>query len=148
MAGNLKMTMPSAFTTAMLAWGLASNRNGFAKTKGAIANAEQQVVWGADYLLKMLYAPSAGSLYVIHQVRAGPDMLYGAEDSYISEVIDILLPTALCCMSMGSQHARQGLLAALGPVCNTFGGRSGHPPSLPLSCILIEHGHDCSSRAV
>ena len=69
MAGNLKMTMPSAFATAMLAWGLVSFKGGYQQSSGASSHTEQQVQWGADYLLKTLYSPAAGSYYVIYQVQ-------------------------------------------------------------------------------
>lgn len=69
MAGNLKMTMPTAFTTAMLAWGLVSFRDGYSKQAGAIPRVDQQIVWGADYLLKLVSSSSPSSFSIIYQVR-------------------------------------------------------------------------------
>ena len=41
-AGNLKMTMPTAFTTSLLAWGLLSFGSGYSQSN-ATANSMQQI---------------------------------------------------------------------------------------------------------
>ena len=53
LAGDLKLTMPTAFTTAMLAWGLLAFPEGYAKA-GQTASALESVRWGTDYLLKTI----------------------------------------------------------------------------------------------
>lgn len=62
LAGNLKMTMPTAFATTMLAWSLLSFRQG-----SSAAAVQQQVTWGADYLLKTVQS-SNGAFYIAYQV--------------------------------------------------------------------------------
>lgn len=69
LAGNLKMTMPTAFTTAMLAWGLVSFGPGYAEDPGTVLEVQQQVVWGADYLLKTVL-PNGPGFDLIYQVKA------------------------------------------------------------------------------
>ena len=64
-SGLLKMTMPTAFTTAMLAWGLLSFPAGY-KSAGVTNAAEAEVAWGADYLLKAVGGTQAP--YLISQV--------------------------------------------------------------------------------
>ena len=68
MAGNLKMTLPAAFSTALLAWGLLSFPAGYAKQTGATAYTAQQVEWGADYLLKTISPASGGGYNLVYQV--------------------------------------------------------------------------------
>ena len=68
LAGNLKMTMPTAFTTAMLAWGLLSFGSGYSQEPGLSLKVEQQVVWGADYLLKTVKSNGQG-FDLIYQVK-------------------------------------------------------------------------------
>ncbi|CAL8466081.1 g5617 [Coccomyxa elongata] len=50
-AGDLKMTMPTAFTVSMLAWGMLAFPGGYAKA-GNIGAGLGNVRWGSDYLLK------------------------------------------------------------------------------------------------
>ena len=45
------MTMPIAFTTAMLAWGLVAFPKGY-EAAGKTAAAAESVKWGTDYLRK------------------------------------------------------------------------------------------------
>ena len=73
-AGNLKMTMPTAFTTAMLAWGLLSFGSGYSQEPGLSLKVEQQVVWGADYLLKTV-SPNGQGFDLIYQVRSFDDIM-------------------------------------------------------------------------
>ena len=63
------MSMPTAFTTAMLAWGLVSFGPGYGQEEGAQLKVQKQVVWGADYLLKTL-KPNGQGFNLIYQVRA------------------------------------------------------------------------------
>ncbi len=67
LAGNLKMTMPTAFTTAMLAWGLISFGTGYAQEPGLTLKVQQQVVWGADYLVKTV-VPNGQGYNLVYQV--------------------------------------------------------------------------------
>jgi endoglucanase len=53
--GNLKMTMPIAFTTSMLAWGMLAFPDGYAEagtTKGVL----EQVQWSCHVILYTLCA--------------------------------------------------------------------------------------------
>ena len=54
-AGDLKMTMPTAFTTAMLAWGLLAFPAGY-KSAGQTEEALTTIRWGTDYLMKTVRA--------------------------------------------------------------------------------------------
>ena len=67
LAGNLKMTMPTAFTVAMLAWGLNSFGAGYAVEEGANLEVQEQLVVGADYLLKTA-RPSGQGYILVYQV--------------------------------------------------------------------------------
>ena len=67
LAGNLKMTMPTAFTTAMLAWGFISFGTGYAQEPGLTLKVQQQVVWGADYLVKTV-VPNGQGYNLVYQV--------------------------------------------------------------------------------
>ena len=58
-AGDLKMSIPTAFTTSLLAWGMLAFPAGYAAANQTYAG-EQSVRWGADYLLKTLIANSTG----------------------------------------------------------------------------------------
>lgn len=51
--GDLKLTMPTAFTTAMLAWGLLAFPSGYSDA-GHTEAALDSVRWGTDYLLKIV----------------------------------------------------------------------------------------------
>lgn len=68
LAGNLKMTMPAAFTTAMLAWGLLSFQSGYSQQPDLPLKVQQQVIWGADYLLKTV-KPSSQGFNLVYQVQ-------------------------------------------------------------------------------
>ncbi|KAK9785110.1 hypothetical protein WJX73_006875 [Symbiochloris irregularis] len=50
-AGDLKLTMPTAFAVTMLAWGLLAFPSGY-ESAGQTAHVRQTVRWGTDYLLK------------------------------------------------------------------------------------------------
>ncbi|KAK9826822.1 hypothetical protein WJX81_004238 [Elliptochloris bilobata] len=72
MAGTLKLTMPTAFTVAMLAWGLLEFPEGYARA-GQMARAHDNLRWGADYLMKTISRPVAGGsryqdFYIAYQV--------------------------------------------------------------------------------
>ena len=58
-AGDLKMSVPMAFTTSLLAWGMLAFPSGYAAANQTHAG-QQSVRWGADYLLKTLIANSTG----------------------------------------------------------------------------------------
>lgn len=58
-AGDLKMSVPTAFTTSLLAWGMLAFPSGYAAANQTYAG-QQSVRWGADYLLKTLIANSTG----------------------------------------------------------------------------------------
>lgn len=64
-AGLLKMTMPTAFTTATLAWGLLTFPQGY-RDAGATAAARAELTWGAKYLLKAVGGVNAP--YLVSQV--------------------------------------------------------------------------------
>ncbi|KAK9803849.1 hypothetical protein WJX73_008180 [Symbiochloris irregularis] len=68
-SGMLKMTMPHAFTTALLAWGLLSFPQGFAES-GQTINAQAELTWGANYLLKAVGGTNVS--YLISQVGSYP----------------------------------------------------------------------------
>ncbi|KAK9804363.1 hypothetical protein WJX72_009368 [[Myrmecia] bisecta] len=57
--GNVKLTMPAAFTTSMLAWGVLAFSNGYQSSQ-QMDWAKESVRWGADYLLKT-YKPLAAN---------------------------------------------------------------------------------------
>ncbi|KAK9842280.1 hypothetical protein WJX81_004432 [Elliptochloris bilobata] len=58
-AGDLKMSVPTAFTTSLVAWGMLAFPAGYAAANQTYAG-QQSVRWGADYLLKTLIANSTG----------------------------------------------------------------------------------------
>ena len=64
-SGMLKMTMPHAFTTALLAWGLLSFPHGFNDSSQTV-NAQAELTWGANYLLKAVGGTNVP--YLISQV--------------------------------------------------------------------------------
>lgn len=66
-AGIMKMTMPHAWTTSLLAWSMLTFPAGHAKSGQTNAGLEQ-VKWGSDYLLKTVSINNAGSA-IIFQVR-------------------------------------------------------------------------------
>ncbi|DBB00628.1 TPA: hypothetical protein ACH3X3_002312 [Trebouxia sp. C0006] len=69
-AGNLKMTHPTAFSIALLAWGLLEFPTGYEKAN-ATQDTMYQVRWGADYLMKMIGSGTgtdADYLEIIYQV--------------------------------------------------------------------------------
>lgn len=70
LAGDLKLTMPTAWTTALLAWGVLAFPQGWARA-GGTAEALGAVRWGTDYLLKTFhpYNGTAGGYVVVHQAR-------------------------------------------------------------------------------
>ena len=57
--GTLKLTMPAAFTTTMLAWGMLAFPAAYQKA-GEMDHATQTLRWGTDYLLK-LYTPASST---------------------------------------------------------------------------------------
>ena len=67
-AGDLKLTMPTAWTTALLAWGVLAFPQGWARA-GGTAEALGAVRWGTDYLLKTFhpYTGHAGGYVIAHQ---------------------------------------------------------------------------------
>lgn len=58
-AGTLKLTMPAAFTTTMLAWGMLAFPAAYQQA-GEMDHATQTLRWGTDYLLK-LYTPASST---------------------------------------------------------------------------------------
>lgn len=52
-AGNVQLTMPTAFTVSMLAWGLLSFPDGYQKAD-ATADTLSSIKWGADWLVKAI----------------------------------------------------------------------------------------------
>ena len=70
--GTVKVTMPIAWTTAMLAWGVQDFTKGYKKS-GSYASAILNIKWGTDYLLKTVVGNTTqpGNLKLIWQVR-GP----------------------------------------------------------------------------
>ena len=75
-SGMLKMTMPTAFTTALLAWGLLSFPQGYSQA-GMTATAQAELTWGANYLLKAVGGTNAS--YLISQVSLLSSLCSGAE---------------------------------------------------------------------
>ena len=67
------MSVPTAFTTSLLAWGLLAFPHGYAGANQTYAT-QQSVRWGADYLLKTLIANSTGGNVssIVYQVRHNP----------------------------------------------------------------------------
>jgi len=61
------MTMPTAFSTAMLAWGLLSFGKGYSLEAGSSLQVQQQVLWGADYLLRTVQ-PVGPGYNLVYQV--------------------------------------------------------------------------------
>ncbi|CAL8470908.1 g10450 [Coccomyxa elongata] len=67
-AGNLKMTMPTAFTVSLMSWGLLSFPSGYAQAN-ATSDTMSSIKWGADYLLKcMAYGPEGNITGLVYQV--------------------------------------------------------------------------------
>ena len=52
-AGNLQLTMPTAFTVAMLSWGLLAFPEGYTKA-GATTETLSGIKWGADWLVQTM----------------------------------------------------------------------------------------------
>ncbi len=77
-AGTLKLTMPTAFTTTMLAWGILAFPSAYQQA-GEMQHATDSLRWGTDYLLK-LYTPSSTTnttktshqYNIIYQVSTNP----------------------------------------------------------------------------
>lgn len=71
-AGTIKMTQPTAFTVAMLAWGISAFPKAYTRTKQANA-ALSQVQVGISFLQKTMISYTAGSTdyYIAYQVRTG-----------------------------------------------------------------------------
>ena len=76
--GNIKMTQPIAFSTAMLAWGMLSFTKGFSSGgESNTAAALENVEWGADYLMKTFRPGNAAQTVadgytIVYQVPAAP----------------------------------------------------------------------------
>lgn len=66
-AGNLKMTMPTAFSVSILAFGFISFPGGYSEQPGLQQNVRNQITWGADYLLKTVRTQGAG-FSIVYQV--------------------------------------------------------------------------------
>ena len=65
-AGLTKMTLPTAFTTAVLAWGLLTFPRGYSRSKTTAATVDE-VRWGAQYLLSAIGGEDAP--FLVSQVR-------------------------------------------------------------------------------
>ena len=63
------MTVTTAFTTSMLAWGLLTFPKGYARA-GETKHALEAVKWGADYLLKTFHPETGrkGGFTMVYQV--------------------------------------------------------------------------------
>ena len=63
------MTVTTAFTTSMLAWGLLTFPRGYARA-GETRHALDSIKWGADYLLKTFHPESGrkGGYTMVYQV--------------------------------------------------------------------------------
>lgn len=68
MIGILKMTMPIAWTTSLLAWSLLSSPSAY-NGANVTARTLNQVQWGADYLMKTIYKDADNNTQLIYQVR-------------------------------------------------------------------------------
>ena len=60
------MTLPTAFTTAVLAWGLLTFPQGYSRSQTTSATVDE-VRWGAQYLLSAIGGEDAP--YLVSQVR-------------------------------------------------------------------------------
>lgn len=69
-AGTIKMTQPTAFTVAMLAWGISAFPKAYSQAKQTNA-ALSQVQVGISFLQKTMISYTAGSTdyYIAYQVR-------------------------------------------------------------------------------
>lgn len=90
--GNIKMVMPTAFSTAMLAWSVLSFEKGFNKAK-AKPKTLSQIQTGVEFLKKTLleYTPGNPDFFIIYQVGnlstesrywGYPEAFQGARPSY------------------------------------------------------------------
>ncbi|CAL5228455.1 g11593 [Coccomyxa viridis] len=70
-AGDLKLTMPTAFTVSMLAWGALAFPSGYQKAR-QMPHVLQTMRWGSDYLLKTwkpdTLGPRSAGYLIIYQV--------------------------------------------------------------------------------
>ena len=66
-AGNLKMTMPTAFSVSILAFGFITFPGGYSEQPGLQQKVQNQITWGADYLLKTVRPQGAG-YSIVYQV--------------------------------------------------------------------------------
>jgi hypothetical protein len=71
LTGDLKLTMPTAFTVSMLAWGLLAFPGSYAKS-GNTAPALASVRWGSDYLLKAFHKDAKKGYLLVYQARYLP----------------------------------------------------------------------------
>ena len=69
------MTMPTAFTVSMLAWGALAFPSGYQKAR-QMPHVLQTIRWGSDYLMKTwkpdTLGPSSAGYLIIYQVRLLP----------------------------------------------------------------------------
>lgn len=69
------MTMPTAFTVSMLAWGALAFPNGYQKAR-QMPHVLQTMRWGSDYLMKTwkpdTLGPSSAGYLIIYQVLLPP----------------------------------------------------------------------------
>jgi endoglucanase len=67
--GTVKMTITTAFTTSMLAWGLLTFPKGYSRA-GETRHALDSIKWGSDYLLKTFHPESGrkGGYTMVYQV--------------------------------------------------------------------------------
>ena len=100
-AGDLKMTMPTAFTVSMLAWGMLAFPNGYTKA-GQIGTGLGNVRWGSDYLLKTFRPDTTtnkGNL-IVYQVGAVYVHGSAVPSMLLSEtVLGCYLPCVQLCMA-------------------------------------------------
>ena len=76
LAGIVKMTMPTAFSTSLLAWSMLSFPKAY-NAAGEVQASMQQLQWGADYLMKT-FTTTGSDAAIVYQVRC---WLQSAEQS-------------------------------------------------------------------
>lgn len=61
------MTLPTAFSVSMLAFGLLTFSGGYSSEPGLQQATQNEIIWGADYLLKLI-SPQGTGYSLIYQV--------------------------------------------------------------------------------
>jgi hypothetical protein len=86
------MTMPTAFTVAMLAWGMLSFPDGYERA-GQIPQGLDNIRWGTDYLLKTFRPDDTGAK------KPGYLIVYQVCAPLFLPLFFRSLPPVLCCFA-------------------------------------------------